>query len=36
MGLNKIEVEMALGKLVQGGFVEKEHFNNRDFFKYSK
>lgn len=36
MGLKKIEVEMALGKLVQDGFVEREHFNGKDFFKYSK
>lgn len=36
MGLKRIEVEMALGKLVQGGFVEKDHFNGKDFFKYTK
>jgi wyosine [tRNA(Phe)-imidazoG37] synthetase (radical SAM superfamily) len=36
MGLKKIEIEMALGKLVQGGFVEKNHFSGMDFFKYSK
>ena len=36
MGLTKIEVEMALGKLVQSGFVKKEYFNDRDFFKYNR
>ena len=36
MGLKNIEIEMALGKLIQGGFVKRDHFNNKDFFKYSK
>jgi wyosine [tRNA(Phe)-imidazoG37] synthetase (radical SAM superfamily) len=34
MGLKRIEVEMSLGKLIQSGFVKKDHFNGRDFYKY--
>jgi wyosine [tRNA(Phe)-imidazoG37] synthetase (radical SAM superfamily) len=36
MGLKKIEVEMMLGKLLQNGFVIRDHFNGIDFFKYNR
>lgn len=36
MGLKKIEVEMSIGKLVQNGFVIRDHFNGMDFFKYNR